>query len=143
MKHRNYLILFGLIFFLLSGYLNAESLLIFGGKNHKTFLGCLNCNNFESKSIWNSFGKYGNRFNSNSIWNQFGNFGSEFSADSPWNEFASNPPIIVDKNGKFYGYLTRNEFKEKRADFKLANIIYKYYKKIRENVSEWYPKIFN
>jgi hypothetical protein len=50
--------------------------------------------------------------------------------------------VIVDKEGNFYGYFTKNINKEKRADFDLVLILYKYNDLIRENVSKWYDKIF-
>ena len=76
------------------------------------------------------------------IWNEYGKYGSEHSNYSPFNEYASNPPVIVDKQGNFYGYFTVNKFKSKRANFDLVNIIYEYYEEIREDVGEWYDKIF-
>ena len=126
----------------LSSYVNAQHLHIYGGKNHDVYLGCLTCNDYSSESIWNEYSKYGNEYNSNSIWNEYGTYGNEYSQYSPWNKYGSNPPVIVDKDGNFYGYFTRNEYKGKRADFDLALIIYKYYDMIREDVTAWYKKIF-
>jgi len=83
-------------------------LLIFGGQGHKTFLGCLNCNRFSTSSICNQLGEKGSKFNAESIWNQFGTYGSEFSSDSPWNKFSTTAPIIVDQQGRSYGYLSAN-----------------------------------
>ena len=118
-------------------------MLIYGGENHDVYLGKLNANEFDSESIWNEFGKYGNPFSSYSIWNEFSNYGNEFSRYSPFNSFASNPPVLVDNNGNFYGYFTINKFHAKRADFKLVNIIYENFEKIRDDVDNWYDKIFN
>lgn len=97
---------------------NAQELLLFGGRGHDVFLGCLNCNEFNSDSICNEFGA-GNSFNSDSIFNEFGGFGSEFSSSSPWNEFSSSNdlPVLVDRNGKFYGYFTINEFRTDAVSF--------------------------
>lgn len=86
-----------------------KALLLFGGTDHKTFLGCLNCSDQSAVSVCNEFGRYGSEFQSNSIWNEFGTFGSEFSSKSPWNEFSSEAPIIVDKEGGSYGYFSANE----------------------------------
>lgn len=105
----------------------SQQLYIYGGSNHDEFLGCLNSNGYDS----------------NSIWNEYGTYGSEYSSYSPWNEYATEPPVVVDKEGNFYGYLTVNEYKSQRADFDLALIMYKYYDLIRENVSKWYEKIFD
>lgn len=95
------------------------ALLLFGGNGHKTFLGCLNCSEYDSGSICNEYGQYGSKYNNDSIWNEYGNFGSKYSNDSPWNQYASNPPAIVDKDGNFYGYLTSNAYNSKRTRIKL------------------------
>ena len=121
---------------------NGQALILYGGDDHEEFLGCINCGRYDSKSIWNEYGTYGSKYSSNSIWNEYGTYGSEYSSNSPWNAYASNPPVIVDKNGNFYGYLTVNEYKSKRADFRLADILCKYFKYIREDVGDWYDKIF-
>lgn len=120
-----------------------KSLHIYGGKDHDVYLGCINCDSYNSNSIWNEYGTYGSSYNSKSIWNSYGSYGSEYSSTSPFNSYASHPPVIVDKDGGFYGYFTVNKYKDKRADFSLAMTIYKYYDLIRDNVSKWYDKIFN
>ena len=84
--------------------------LLYGGRDHAVFIGCFSCNEFDSESIFNEFGKYGSRFSATSIWNHFSTYGSEFSGDSACNQFASNPPILVDNNGRSYGALTLNQF---------------------------------
>jgi len=88
----------------------TPELLLFGGRNHRVFLGCLNCGGLNSDSVCNRFGDYGSRFSDKSIWNRFSDHGSRFSDYSPWNRFASDPPVIVDADGAFYGYLTSNRF---------------------------------
>ena len=55
----------------------------------------------------------------------------------------SNPPALYDSSGKFYGYFTANKGKAQRADYELIDIICENYKKIRDDVSDWYDKIFN
>jgi len=122
---------------------NAQkSLHIYGGQDHEIYLGCLNCNDYDKSSIWNEYGDYGNSYKTNSIWNSYGKYGGSYSAESPFNAYAKYPPVIVDKDGKFYGYLTINEYHKDRAEFGLAMTIYKYYDMIRDNVSAWYKKIF-
>ncbi len=98
--------------------LHAQDLLLFGGRGHDVFLGCFNCNEFSSESICNEFGA-GNSFNSNSIFNEFGAFGNEFASASPWNEFSTSDdvPVLVDRNGNFYGYFTINEFRSDGVGF--------------------------
>jgi hypothetical protein len=96
-------------------------LLLFGDANHKTFLGCLNCSQFDRGSVCNEFGQNGSEFSSQSIWNEFSNFGSEFSSFSPWNEFSTPGPVIADKDGNFYGRLTANQFASDRTRIKQLN----------------------
>jgi hypothetical protein len=89
-------------------------LLIFGGEDHKTYLGCLNCGEYSSDSILNQFGSYGSQFSPTSITNQFNPFGSLFSGYSACNQYASDPPVVVDEAGHFYGRLTVNQFNPQR-----------------------------
>ena len=124
----------------LSGY--SQALHIYGGEDHDVYLGCLTCNKYDANSIWNEYGIYGSKYGSECIWNKYGIYGSDYSMYSPWNAYTSTPPVIVDKKGDFYGYFTVNEYKSKRAEFKLALTIYKYYDDIRDDVSTWYDKIF-
>ena len=104
----------------------SQTLYIYGGEDHDVFLGKLNASKYDSKSIWNEYGTYG----------------SAYSSYSPFNSYASYPPVIVDEEGNFYGYFTVNKYKSKRANFDLVNIICEYYESIREDVDEWYDKIF-
>jgi hypothetical protein len=97
------------------------ALLLFGRSDHKTFLGCLNCSKFDSGSVCNQFGSVGSQFNSDSIWNQFGNFGSKYSSDSPWNEYSSSGPVVVDKDGNFYGRFTANKYISDRTRIQSLN----------------------
>ena len=121
----------------------AQNLLIFGGKNHDTFLGCLNCNKYSQNSIWNAYGSYGSKYSSTSIWNKYGSYGGKYSSDSPFNKYASNPPVLVDNEGNFYGYFTADKYYSKRSSNKLALLIIDYWESIGEDVSEYYDKIFN
>lgn len=120
----------------------SQTLLIFGGEDHDVYLGKLNASKYDSESIWNEYGKYGNKYNSDCIWNNYGKYGSEYSSYSPFNEYASYPPILVDSQGNFYGYFTANKYKSNRANIKLVDIICKYYEEIREDVGEGYDLIF-
>ncbi len=90
-------------------------LLLFGGKGHKTFLGCLNCTKYDNGSVCNEYGDQGAKYASESIWNRYGDFGSSYSDRSPWNKYASEPPAIVDRDGNFYGYMTSNQYNPKRT----------------------------
>ena len=135
-------IYFLLAFTLICSYASSQTLLIYGGKNHKTYLGCMNCGKYENSSIWNAYGDNGSKYNANSIWNKYGNYGGQYSQDSPFNQYASNPPILVDSEGNFYGYFTANKYHEKRATSKLALFLVQYWEKIGEDVSENYDTIF-
>jgi hypothetical protein len=99
----------------------APQLLLFGGDDQKTFLGCLNCPQSDSRSICDQFGEYGSQFNGESIWSQFGNFGSPFSDDSPWNQFSTSGPMIMDKSGQSYGRFTSNRSASDRTQIDALN----------------------
>ena len=120
----------------------GQTFLIYGGEDHDVYLGKLNASEYDSESIWNEYGRFGSKYNSNSIWNEYGRYGSAYSSYSPFNEYATYPPIIVDSQGNFYGYFTLNKYKPKRANLDLVNIICAYFEEIREDVDEWYDKIF-
>ena len=90
-------------------------LMIFGGEDHKTYLGCLNCNEYATDSVFNSYGAHGSPYSSESIWNHYGQYGSPYSTYSACNPYASDPPVIVDQNGAYYGRLTVNEYHPQRG----------------------------
>lgn len=96
----------------------TPELLLFGGEDCKIFLGCLNCSRFDPDSVCNRSGDYGSCFKSKCIWNRFGDYGSPFGSYSPWNRFAFDPPVIVDREGNFYGYFTSNRYNPKRTNIK-------------------------
>ena len=97
------------------GFQPTPGLLLFGARGHDVYLGCLNCSPFASDSICNDFGKFGNPFSNDSIWQPFARFGNRFGAESPWNAYAAYPPVIVDREGNFYGYFTSNNAHPKRT----------------------------
>ena len=94
---------------------SSTKLMLYGGRGHKAYLGCLNCSDIATDSIHNDIGKYGSSIGRNSIWNSIGRYGSEISQYSPWNELAQYPPVIVDQNGNFYGYFTINKLHPRRT----------------------------
>ncbi len=93
----------------------ATKFMIYGGQDHDKYLGCLCCSEYSIDSVHNEYSTYGSSYSSESIFNEYGTYGSEYSSESPCNELALSPPIIVDQNGKFYGYLTLNELNSKRT----------------------------
>ena len=135
-----YLLLFLTITFSFSAY--SQKLLIYGGEKHDIYLGCLSCDKFDSDSIWNKFGLYGSKFNAQSIWNKYGKYGGSFSDYSPFNKFARNPPVLVDANGKFYGYFTADRFFTKRTSDRLALSIVENWEVIADDVWEGYEKFY-
>jgi|ERR1035437_943262 hypothetical protein len=109
-----------LIVLLAGSVLYAQStpaLLLFGGKDHKTFLGCINCTATSSGSVCNKYG-VGSKYDTNCIWNKYGDFGSKYSDSSPWNKYSSDAPIIVDKDGGSYGYFSANKYHSDRTRIK-------------------------
>lgn len=110
----------------------SQALPIYGGQNQDVCLGYLNCSNYNQNSIWNEYGTYGSSYNSNSILNSYGTYGSAYNSNSPWNSSGTNPPVMVDKSGNFYGYISVNETKSKRLQSDLALTLYKYHELIGE-----------
>ncbi|WP_223605665.1 hypothetical protein [Chryseobacterium sp. OSA05B] len=120
----------------------AQMLHLYGGSNQDQYLGCINCDTFDKNSIWNPYGDYGNILSSKSIWNGSGNYGSAYSTYSPWSDYASYPPVILDQDGNFFGYLTSNPYKSERSELQLAQILSKYHDGIKKDLSGWYDKLF-
>jgi|TARA_B110000495_G_C22939618_1_gene549693 hypothetical protein len=127
--------LFATLFFIVAGADAEPELLLYGGENNKKFLGCLNCNKFDSSSVWNKYGTYGSKFNGDSIWNKFGTYGSKFSVHSPWNRYSTDGPIIVDKRGNSYGYFTSNRYSN-QTNIKWAVWILDNYDSVVENFDD-------
>jgi hypothetical protein len=111
------------IIFVFSSGTQANALLLFGCGSHDTFLGCLNCSKYDSASVCNKYGGHGSKYGDNSIWNKYGSFGSKYSDESPWNKYASNPPVVVDNDGGFYGYFTANKYKTDRIQIQALVIL--------------------
>jgi hypothetical protein len=77
---------------------SAEVLLFSNdNKNH----GCLDCSQYDSESVCNRYGTYGNKYSSDSIWSQYGT-GSRYNSSSPFNRYG-NGLKMVDRSGMFYG----------------------------------------
>jgi len=81
---------------------------VLGGPGHKTFLGCLTCSKLDASSVQNPKGPFGDPLSPTSILNRSGPFGSRTSDESACNPSASDPPVVVDEQGKDYGRLTLN-----------------------------------
>jgi len=101
-----------LVFFASAAYAE-EKIMLFGGANHDVYLGCFSCSDIDSESINNDISKYGSDISSTSIFNDIGEYGSDISQYSPCNDIAASPPVLVDQDGGFYGYLTLNNINPK------------------------------
>lgn len=87
--------------------LNAQSnaLKIYGGADHKTYLGKFDAAHNDAESIWNAKGQFGNKNNALSIWNQKGQYGNPESPLSPWAAANDATPVLVDAEGNVVGQL--------------------------------------
>lgn len=128
------------LFFSISIY--SQDILIYGGDKGEVFLGCLNCDKYNSDSIWNTSGDYGSKYSTNSIWNKYGDYGGVYSNTSPFNKYASNPPKLVDSNGNFYGYLTADKYFTNRNTSKISLFIVEYWEGIINDIDFAYQKLF-
>ena len=105
-----------------SGRSQTPALLLYGGDDHQTFLGCVNCSKFEADSICNQFGRFGSEFQGDSIWNMFGTYGSKFNASSPWNQFSQGSVAIVGiGNGGLRSFAPANKLANKRTTIAAFN----------------------
>jgi hypothetical protein len=105
----------------LGAYSGATSreLIVLSGDGSRTFLGCLSCSEFDTSSIRNDYGRHG-EYGGDSIRNSYSRYGSPYAATSACNRYASQPPIIVDRSGNFYGELTMNEYRTNRTRMETA-----------------------
>ena len=90
-------------------------LLVFGGKHHEVYLGCL-CDRHQADSIFNLEGDYGSNVSATSLRNKFAPYGSNTEDTSACNAAASRPPSVVASDGKALGLLTLNPSLKKRID---------------------------
>lgn len=84
--------------------------MIFGGAGHDTYLGCITCSQYEYDSIFNEHGPHGGQYGLSSVLNKYNDFGSKYSAYGACNQYATDPPVVVDENGMYYGKLTLNKY---------------------------------
>ena len=105
------------VLLLMASSVHAD-LLLFGGRSHDVFLGCVDCSPYSSGSICNEYGQYGSEYR-DSIWNEYRNYGSEYRDTSPWNQYTSskNVPVLVNEKGNFFGYFTINEHRHDSVNF--------------------------
>jgi len=111
-------------------------LLLFGGRDHEVFLGCLNCSKYDQSSVWNAYGPQGSKYSAESIWNKYGTYGSKYSAESPWNKYSASAPVVVDREGNFYGYFSANKYHPKRTTIEFLVTLLDNYEWIVEHLDE-------
>jgi hypothetical protein len=100
--------------------LAEQRLMIFGGADHDVYLGCLSCLPTAPDSVFNIIGKYGSEISPTSVRNHISRYGDLISPTSACNILASEPPVLVDRTGKYYGELTMNELRTKRTTLTAA-----------------------
>ncbi len=71
---------------------------------------------YDSDSIFNRYGEYGNRYSDKCIFNIYSPYGSKYSDLSPYNKYSSAPPIIRDENNRLIGSLTMNKYVNNAID---------------------------
>ena len=120
----------------LAGSSADVELLLFGGENHKVFLGCLNCRRYDQSSVWNSYGTYGSKYQSESIWNRYGTFGNKYNSESPCNKYSTEAPVIVDRDGGFYGHFSANKYHPRRTTISDMVWILDNYECVIDNLDE-------
>lgn len=83
-------------------------LYLYSAENTPVFLGRLNTNIYDSESIANKYGEYGNTYSQTSIFNSYSKYGNPYNQYSAFNQYATDPPYIVDSNNNIVGRLTTN-----------------------------------
>ena len=137
---KNIILILALFVLSLNSY--SQALHLYGGVNNNQYVGCLNCDIYDTSSIWNTYGDDGSVYSDTSIWNTYGDYGGIYSDYSPWNTYSSNPPVVVDRNGNFYGYFTLNQYAGQRLEDDLTLTLYQYHNSIKDDVNGWYYKLF-
>ena len=79
-------------------------LLLFSEDND--FYGCLDCGKYEDSAVCNKYGDFGSKYSDKSIWNKYG-VGSKYEDQSPFSKYGTGLKV-VDRDGNFYGYLSRS-----------------------------------
>lgn len=59
------------------------------------YLGNLSTNKFDSNSVNNPYGRYGNPYSADSINNPYGRYGNPYSNESASNPYATSAPRII------------------------------------------------
>jgi len=135
-------VILSLFLFASLGAKAQPKLKIYGGKNHHQFLGCMTCDGEEPYSIWSPLSDFGSTHNPKSIWNERGIYGNKTSDYSPYNEKAKYPPLVLDENGKSYGYLTINKQNPKRSWYSFVNMVSDKRDEIVKDIPKYAERLF-
>lgn len=85
----------------------SAKVMVFGDASHSTYLGCLSCSEDSPESVFNPSGRYGScgplddNVRCRRSISKFG--ASSLSALSACAPFATEPPVIVDNLGRYFG----------------------------------------
>jgi hypothetical protein len=81
-----------------------QQFLIYAGPLHREYLGCLNCDQFDTNSVWDGYAAmgWGNAFADAS---HFARYRSPHDRYSACDAFAADPPILIDRSLNHYGVL--------------------------------------
>lgn len=91
--------------------------------NDGTYLGVVSSNKYQTDSICNKYGTYGNPYSTKSVRNKYSTYGSPYSTQSAYNPYTSNPPKIIFQ-GQIVGYLTKNSYKAGAVDPDILFAVY-------------------
>ncbi|RIY33854.1 hypothetical protein CJP74_00715 [Psittacicella melopsittaci] len=78
----------------------AEQLNLYGQtySGDLIYLGCINCSQYNSDSIWNEYGRHGyfSNHGRENIWNQHSDYGSRYSSYSAFSSYCSkDAPLVI------------------------------------------------
>ncbi len=91
---------------------------VYGERDHDVFLGCLNCSEISQESMKNPISIYGAAISPKSLFNRLSLYRNSFSSQSACNKLATDPPVVVDAQGHYYGLLTLNPLNPKRTQYR-------------------------
>ena len=85
----------------------SREILIMGGASQDKFLGCLTCSEHAAGSVWNDYDTHG-WANKYATWNRYGENANPYAGHSACNQYATEGPVLVDRQGNYYGRLSVN-----------------------------------
>jgi hypothetical protein len=93
---------------------NRQLLIVVGGDG--SFLGIVNNNRYDNKSICNPYGTYGSKYDNKSIFNSYGTHGGQYSDLGAYNPRAQKPPMLKDSQGQILQFISKNDRFGNRID---------------------------